>query len=74
MEIIIEDDPSLPMRLGGVWDYRDDPEGMFYGKEPDTLDDRIKKSELILQERLSKLPFRQRSKNGPVNENGVQIL
>lgn len=29
LEIIINDDTG-EARLGGVWDYRDDPEGMFF--------------------------------------------
>ena len=29
LEVVIEDDGTE--RLGGVWDYRDDPEGMVYG-------------------------------------------
>ena len=30
IEVIIEDDGSE--RFGDVWDYRDDPEGIFYGE------------------------------------------
>ena len=29
LEMIVEDDGSV--RFGGVWDYRDDPEGMNFG-------------------------------------------
>lgn len=29
LEVVVEDDGSE--RLGGVWDYRDDPEGMVFG-------------------------------------------
>lgn len=29
LEVIIDDDGTE--RLGGIWDYRDDPEGMIYG-------------------------------------------
>ncbi len=29
LEVVIEDDGTE--RLGGVWDYRDDPEGMGFG-------------------------------------------
>lgn len=34
LEVVVEDDGSE--RFGGVWDYRDDPEGIIYGE--DTLD------------------------------------
>jgi hypothetical protein len=32
LEIILEADGT--MRLGGVWDYRDDPEGMIFADPP----------------------------------------
>ena len=32
LEIIIDDETGKE-KLGGIWDYRDDPEGMLYGKE-----------------------------------------
>lgn len=32
LEMIEEDDGSVP-GFGGVWDYRDDPEGMYFGEE-----------------------------------------
>lgn len=31
LEVVVEDDGSE--RLGGVWDYRDDPEGIYYDGE-----------------------------------------
>jgi hypothetical protein len=31
LEIIIDDDGTE--KIGGIWDYRDDPEGMLYEKE-----------------------------------------
>lgn len=34
LEVVVEDDGTH--RLGGVWDYRDDPEGITFA--PDTLD------------------------------------
>lgn len=32
LEIVIDDETGKE-KLGGIWDYRDDPEGMLYGKE-----------------------------------------
>jgi len=32
LEVVVEDDGSA--RLGGVWDYRDDPEGIAYVNPP----------------------------------------
>jgi hypothetical protein len=34
LEVIVEPDDGGPARLGGIWDYRDDPEGMNFA-EPD---------------------------------------
>lgn len=31
LEVVVEDDGTE--RLGGVWDYRDDPEGMWYADD-----------------------------------------
>jgi hypothetical protein len=31
LEVVVEDDGTE--RLGGVWDYRDDPEGIYYAGE-----------------------------------------
>jgi hypothetical protein len=31
LEIVVDDDGTE--RLGGIWDYRDDPEGMLYSQE-----------------------------------------
>jgi hypothetical protein len=33
LEVVVEDDGSE--RLGGVWDYRDDPEGIWYAGDVD---------------------------------------
>jgi hypothetical protein len=33
LEVVVEEDGTE--RLGGIWDYRDDPEGIFY--EPEDL-------------------------------------
>lgn len=32
LEVAIDDETGEE-KLGGIWDYRDDPEGMLYGKE-----------------------------------------
>jgi hypothetical protein len=52
LEIVREDDGSS--RLGGVWDYREDPEGMFFGvDEIDNVEGRRKASMVNAQrERL----------------------
>lgn len=35
LEVVVEDDGRE--RLGGVWDYRDDPEGIYYAGDLDHL-------------------------------------
>ena len=32
LEVVIDDETNEE-KLGGIWDYRDDPEGMLYSKE-----------------------------------------
>src|SRR4030042_1182881 len=46
--------PKAQFKMGGVWDYRDDPEGMLFG---DGVINK-KKSENIEKLRTSKLPKR----------------
>lgn len=31
LEVVVEEDGTE--RLGGIWDYRDDPEGIFFGED-----------------------------------------
>ena len=45
LEVVI-DDKTGEERLGGIWDYRDDPEGMAFGDAPD-----LDKAVYILNER-----------------------
>jgi hypothetical protein len=37
LDVVVPDDPTLDdeYKLGGVWDYRDDPEGMIFGHDLD---------------------------------------
>ena len=60
------DHPKAKYSLGGVWDYRDDPEGMLFGK--DSLDQ--KKIALVEKLRASKISAR--VKFDDCNEHGIQ--
>ena len=51
LEIVINDDGSE--KLGGIWDYRDDPEGILYGDTPDK-----DKAEFIMIKMTEKLHYR----------------
>lgn len=44
LEVVVDED-KRPTHFGGVWDFRDDPEGMVYG--PDTID--VKKVQRVRQ-------------------------
>lgn len=56
LEIIIDDDGNE--KLGGVWDYRDDPEGMLYAEEIVKLDRFKENIDRIAQEYLVKAQYR----------------
>lgn len=58
--------PKAKHSMGGVWDYRDDPEGMLFGK--DLIDK--KKVAAVEKLRVSKLPVR--LKLDECNEHGIQ--
>ena len=50
----IKQDDDGTMTLGGIWDYRDDPEGMVFGEPMDT-----DKAQRIATERIDKARARQ---------------
>lgn len=53
LEIEIDDETG-EMRLGGVWDYRDDPEGMEYGDDILKADGALAKAQRVQDLRESK--------------------
>lgn len=69
MEVIIDEEDGSE-RLGGIWDYRHDPEGMFFGK--DTI--KQNRVEAIEELRQSKVAVRRDNPHGvPVDDEGIQI-
>jgi len=56
LEIIIDEEGNE--KLGGVWDYRDDPEGMFYAEEVVELDKFKENANRIGEEYLIKAEYR----------------
>ena len=59
LEIIIDDETGKE-KLGGIWDFRDDPEGMLYSKESLPTEKIKKAQEFIKQkheQRLKTLGF-----------------
>jgi 8-oxo-dGTP pyrophosphatase MutT (NUDIX family) len=65
LEVVVEDDGTE--RLGGMWDYREDPEGMLFGQ--DMID--IKKAKYV--EDLAKSKISERRKQN-CDANGIQRL
>lgn len=57
LEVIIDDNGNE--KLGGVWDYRDDPEGMFYAEEVVKLDKFKENMDRVAQELAVKAEYRQ---------------
>ncbi len=58
LEVVIEDDGTE--KLGGIWDYRNDPEGMLYSKEGFPTEKVKKAQEFIKQkheQRMKNLGF-----------------
>lgn len=67
MEVIIDEDGSE--RLGGIWDYRHDPEGMFFVQGSIKQD----RAEAIEELRQSKVAVRRDNPYGvPVDDEGIQ--
>jgi hypothetical protein len=58
LEVVVEDDGTE--KLGGIWDYRDDPEGMLYSKEHFPTEKIMKAQEFIKEkheQRMKNLGF-----------------
>lgn len=60
LEVII-DDKTGEEKLGGVWDYRDDPEGIAFGKDVTSKPDFKVKAENIEKEFTAKKEYREKS-------------
>ncbi|MCP4161214.1 MAG: hypothetical protein GY760_14160 [Deltaproteobacteria bacterium] len=52
LEIIIEKDGEE--KLGGIWDYREDPEGIRFGDDITTDPDAIEKAKFVRSEKSKK--------------------
>ena len=70
LEISINDDGSE--YLSGIWDYRDDPEGMLYDKSTIQDPNAYRKAFRVEQFRLSKLL--ERIDLEECDDNGIQII
>jgi len=70
LEVIVEEDGTES--LGGVWDYRDDPEGMFFAEE---LLPKLARANAIEELRKSKIQARRNIKYEGVHisPNGIQL-
>ena len=58
LEIVQEEDGTE--RLGGVWDYRKDPEGMAFAEETMKSQDSLDKAFHVHAERISRIPAREK--------------
>jgi hypothetical protein len=70
LEVYVDKDTGKVTGLGGIWDYRDDEEGMFFG------DDTIKQEKIDYVENLRKSKVDKRKNNDygiRVDEEGVQL-
>ncbi|MDD3793068.1 MAG: hypothetical protein PHY74_08050 [Candidatus Bathyarchaeota archaeon] len=71
LEVIINSEDGTES-LGGVWDYRDDPEGMFFGQDTITSE----KADYVTNLKLSKIKTRIAAAEKydiVVSDDGIQI-
>jgi hypothetical protein len=61
LEIIVDPEGKEPDKLGGVWDYRQDPDGMAYTEEVLDCDEARGKASNVEKERHQKALIRQKS-------------
>jgi len=74
LEIIIDDDTGEVVSLGGVWDYRDDPEGMFYGNDLLGKQKAIEKAKYVNDLRESKVKVRITHEDFECDLEGIQQI
>lgn len=67
LEIVVDDDGGE--RLGGVWDYRDDPEGMMFGDDMPLDENAL----LVAAEWIKKLEVRMKKFGWMVQPAGVGV-
>jgi len=73
LEIVIDDDTGKTI-LGGVWDYRDDSEGMFYGDDLLEKSKAIKKAAYVEELRESKVKVRVKHEEFECDLEGIQKI
>lgn len=59
VEIIVDEETGKE-RLGGVWDYRDDPEGILFPRETLATPEAREKADRVTNERIEKSKVRYR--------------
>jgi hypothetical protein len=69
LEVIVNDEDGKVEKIGGIWDYRDDPEGMFFGE--DMIDQ--EKIDNVEKLRKSKLFTRSLRPDFKCDLDGVQV-
>ncbi len=74
LEVIIDDDTGEVTSLGGVWDYRDDPEGMFFGKDLLKKPEAAVKAAYVEKLRESKVKVRLENEEFECDLEGIQKI
>jgi len=74
LEVITDGDTGEVVSLGGVWDYRDDPEGMFYGDNLLEKPKAIKKAAYVEELRESKVKVRVENEEFNCDLEGIQQI
>ena len=70
LEIIIDEDGNYA--LGGIWDYREDPEGMFFSNNV-ISEDKIKYVTDLRESKFEDRVIKSREYGLAVNTSGMQI-
>lgn len=74
LSVIIDDDTGEVIGLGGVWDYRDGPEGMFFGKDLLGKPEAIEKAKYVEELRESKVKIRVENEEFECDLEGIQQI
>ena len=71
LEVFVDEDGNVTS-LGGVWDFRDDPEGMFFGNEQLSEEKMNNVNELLGSKTMKRIEYAEKDNDIYVDDFGIQ--
>ena len=71
LEVFVDEDGNVTS-LGGVWDFRDDPEGMFFGNEQLSEEKMNNVNELLGSKTMKRIEYAEKDNDIYADDFGIQ--